>query len=107
MPDVITYYNLPMRLTLRKIGNSVGVIIPKHILDRWGVAEGDELVLAVDGIRPVSASGNAHQRLDELKRKIAVEVAARCTAQQIRAHSLANLHRWKTNGVWGAAYEEW
>lgn len=34
-----------MNVTLRKIGNSVGVIIPKDVLDRLGLKEGDELNL--------------------------------------------------------------
>ncbi len=46
-----------MNITLRKIGNSVGVIIPKETLDRFGLKEGDELDLeAKDGgifLKPV------------------------------------------------------
>jgi len=40
-------------LTVRKIGNSHGVILPKAELERLGVSEGDELfvVYAPDGIR--------------------------------------------------------
>ena len=39
-----------MNIMLRKIGNSVGVIIPKETLDRFGLKEGDELDLqAKDG----------------------------------------------------------
>jgi putative addiction module antidote len=34
-----------MNITLRRIGNSVGVIIPKDILDRYGLKAGDELTL--------------------------------------------------------------
>ena len=34
-----------MNIMLRKIGNSVGVIIPKEMLDRFGLKEGDELDL--------------------------------------------------------------
>jgi len=43
------------KLTLRKIGNSVGVIIPKTDLDRHDLAEGDEvfIVHGPDGIRLV------------------------------------------------------
>jgi putative addiction module antidote len=32
-----------MNVILRKIGNSMGIIIPKEILDRFGLKEGDEL----------------------------------------------------------------
>ncbi len=41
------------KLTLRKIGNSVGVIIPKSDLDRHNLAEGDDvfIVHGPDGIR--------------------------------------------------------
>src|SRR5687768_3051091 len=96
-----------MKITLRKIGNSVGVIIPKSILASWGVGEGDHLFAGEDGIRPLASRAPAHEVLDELKRKLAAAVASRCTAQQIRAHSLGNLHRWKSSGVWVPAYDEW
>jgi len=52
-------------------------------------------------------SGFAHEQLDELKRKLAAEVAARFTANLIRGHSLANLDRWKMLGSWVSAYTEW
>jgi antitoxin component of MazEF toxin-antitoxin module len=96
-----------MRLTLRRIGNSIGVIIPRATLAYWGVGEGDYLEVAGRAIRPPSATDNVHEVLDELKRRLAVAVAARHTAHHIRAHSLANLHRWKCNGVWASVYDEW
>lgn len=34
-----------MNVTVRKIGNSEGIIIPKEILDRIGIKAGDELTL--------------------------------------------------------------
>ncbi|CAN7554178.1 AbrB/MazE/SpoVT family DNA-binding domain-containing protein [Pararhizobium sp. LjRoot238] len=34
-----------MNVTIRKIGNSEGVIIPKEVLDRLGLKTGDELSL--------------------------------------------------------------
>lgn len=36
---------MPAKLTLRKIGTSTGLILPKAELDRLHVAEGDELYL--------------------------------------------------------------
>lgn len=36
---------MTMNVTIRKIGNSEGVIIPKDVLDRMGVKAGDELTL--------------------------------------------------------------
>lgn len=34
-----------MNVTIRKIGNSEGVIIPKEVLDRFGLKAGDSLEL--------------------------------------------------------------
>ncbi|WP_337181652.1 AbrB/MazE/SpoVT family DNA-binding domain-containing protein [Shinella sp.] len=34
-----------MNITIRKIGNSEGIIIPKDVLDRLGVKAGDEVSL--------------------------------------------------------------
>ena len=36
---------MPKKITLRKIGTSTGLILPKAELDRLRVAEGDELYL--------------------------------------------------------------
>ena len=43
------------KIKLRKIGNSQGVVLPKEILDRHGVAEGDVLYVidSADGIKLV------------------------------------------------------
>ena len=38
-----------MNITIRKIGNSEGIIIPKDVLDRMGVKAGDELTLKEEG----------------------------------------------------------
>ena len=50
---------------------------------------------------------SAQERLDELKRLLAVAVTRDFPPQQIRARSLANLHRWKRQGTWVSAYDEW
>jgi antitoxin component of MazEF toxin-antitoxin module len=96
-----------MKLVLRRIGSSLGVIVPKTSLQMWGLGEGDHLELNERGIRPIDQSANAHEVLDELKRKLAVEVASRFTPNLIRAHGLGNLYRWRRNGVWGPVYDEW
>jgi len=96
-----------MKLIVRRIGNSLGVLLPKATLDAWGIGAGDSLELTERGIRPVQSGGFSHQQLDELKRSIALAVVRKYTAQQIRAQILANLYRWRKQGVWGPAYEEW
>ncbi len=95
-----------MKLVLRKVGNSVGVIIPKSVLDAWGVGEGDALRVSGRVIGP-QPTGSSHEALDELKRKIAAAVVESAPPARIRAHSLANLHRWKKAGAWVSAYDEW
>lgn len=52
------------KIKLRKIGNSQGVVLPKKILDRHGLAEGDVLYVidTAEGIKltpydPVLAKG--------------------------------------------------
>jgi antitoxin component of MazEF toxin-antitoxin module len=96
-----------MKLTVRRVGNSLGVILPKDTLDEWGVAEGDQLELTDRCIRPAARGGLSHQALDELKRRIALAVVRSFTPREIRAQMLANLHRWKKQGTWGPAYDEW
>ncbi|MAW85612.1 MAG: AbrB family transcriptional regulator [Phyllobacteriaceae bacterium] len=38
-----------MNVIIRKIGNSEGIIIPKEILQKRGLAAGDNLVIMEDG----------------------------------------------------------
>jgi len=95
-----------MKLAIRRIGNSLGVILPKSALEAWGLGAGDSLELTERGIRPVRA-GSSHAALDELKRSLALAVVRDFTPREIRAQSLANLHRWKSQGTWVSAYDEW
>jgi antitoxin component of MazEF toxin-antitoxin module len=96
-----------VKLIIRRIGNSLGVILPKASLVAWGVAEGDHLELTERGIRPAVRGGFSTAQLDEHKRRLAAAVVSRFSAGHIRAQSLANLHRWRANGVWNSAYTEW
>lgn len=96
-----------MKLALRRVGNSIGVIIPKPALERWGLAEGDHVELSAQGIFPIRGGASSHEALDEHKRRLAAAVVASCTPREIRAHGLANLHRWKKSGAWVSAYDEW
>ncbi len=96
-----------MKLALRRIGNSLGVIIPKAALGAWGLGDGDMLELTERGIRPGARAGLSHQALDELKRSIALAVVRQFTPREIRAQILANLHRWRGLGAWVSAYDEW
>lgn len=58
-------------------------------------------------IRPVNGNGLSHDAIDELKRRLAAAVTARCSTHEIRAQSLANLRRWRQAGAWVSAYSEW
>ena len=50
---------------------------------------------------------HGHAELDELKRRISLEVLARHKPEDIRRWSLDNLKRWKKSGAWCGAYDEW
>ena len=94
-----------MKLRIRRVGDSLGVIIPKATLHEWGLAEGDVVDLERRTTR--ARRRGSQDALDELKRRIAVAVASAYTANQIRAHGLANLYRRKQSGAWVSAYDEW
>ncbi len=96
-----------MKLQVRKIGNSLGVIVPRALLDAWGVREGGILEANNGGIWPSGRKAHGHAELDELKRRISLEVLARHKPEDIRRRSLDNLDRWKKSGAWCSAYDEW
>jgi antitoxin component of MazEF toxin-antitoxin module len=96
-----------MKLRIRRIGNSLGVIVPRSTLAAWGVSEGDSLELTERTLRPPRGLRSSHDELDELKRCLAVAVVRQFTPREIRAQSLANLHRWKSHDSWVSAYDEW
>ena len=96
-----------MKTVVRRIGNSLGVLLPKPLLETWGVREGDRLEITENGVRPPRKPGSSQELLDERKRLLALAVVGAFSPQQIRAQSLANLHRWKRQGTWIPAYDEW
>lgn len=96
-----------MKARIRRVGNSLGVLLPKALLDAWGMGEGDELELTERGIRPPARSGFSHRELDDLRLSVSMAVIRRHTAREIRAKILANLHRWKRQDSWVSAYDEW
>ena len=53
-----------MRSTLRRMGNSSGVIIPKPLLTEIGAKAGDDVELLVESGRIVIAPIRAHPRAD-------------------------------------------
>jgi antitoxin component of MazEF toxin-antitoxin module len=63
-----------MELRLRRVGNSLGVIIPRRTLDAWSLAEGGALEVRGRSLVPSSTRLRAHEALDELKRALAVAV---------------------------------
>jgi len=96
-----------MQLQIRRVGNSLGVILPKSVLAEWGVGEGDALELTQGGIAPPSRGGRSQVMLDELKRLLSLAVIRHFSPQEIRAQSIANLYRWKRQGTWVSAYDHW
>lgn len=95
-----------MDLTLRRVGNSLGIIIPRPLLERWGLGEGDAMEAGESGITPPRGA-TSKSDLDDLRLERALEIVRRFSPRQIRAKSLANLHRWRGIGSWGKVYDQW
>ncbi|MGH8228254.1 MAG: AbrB/MazE/SpoVT family DNA-binding domain-containing protein [Steroidobacteraceae bacterium] len=96
-----------MKARVRRIGNSLGVILPREILGRWQVGEGDSLELTEQGLHLLRRGSMTHAQLDDLRREMALAIVRRCEPRLIRAQILANLHRWRRQGVWVSAFDEW
>ena len=96
----------PTKVVIRKVGNSLGVLLPKELAAHWGVGVGDFLTVSEDGIMPPPKK-NTQLVLDDLKLAISMEVVSRFPVDAIRKKSKENLARWKKQGTWGPAYTEW
>ena len=97
---------IPTNIVIRRVGNSLGVLLPKELTAQWGVGVGDYLTLSEAGIVPPPKK-NTHLVLDDLKLAISMEVVSRFPVDEIRKKSRENLARWKKQGTWGPAYAEW
>lgn len=97
---------MPTKVVIRKVGNSLGVLLPKDLMTQWGVGAGDFLMVGEEGIVPPPKQ-STHLVLDDLKLAISMEVVSRFSLTEIRKKSMANLVRWKKQGTWGPAYAEW
>jgi antitoxin component of MazEF toxin-antitoxin module len=105
LPRLYSAVHDPDPLAIRRIGNGFGVIIPKRALEVCGVGVGEPLELPASGIAPQRRV--IHDALDEHKRKLVADLAARFPASAIRACSFANLQRWQAAGAWVSAHDEW
>jgi antitoxin component of MazEF toxin-antitoxin module len=76
--------NTHVSVERRRIGNSLGIIVPKSALHAWGLGEGDTLELTTRGIGP-PRQRDAHDVLVEHKRKLAAAVATRIPERDPRA----------------------
>src|SRR5258708_24924747 len=84
-----------MKVPLRRIGNSLGVLLPKAPLDTWGLSEGDALDLTERGLRPPPRGGFLHQELDELTPSIPPPNLRGFPPRHVSKQILPNLHRWE------------
>ncbi|MDR7222588.1 AbrB/MazE/SpoVT family DNA-binding domain-containing protein [Aminobacter aminovorans] len=62
-----------MNVTVRKIGNSEGIILPKEVLERHNLRAGDTLVLTEDGNELRLSPAQDDPEVFERKMKIARE----------------------------------
>lgn len=57
--------------------------------------------------RPRMRRRNDHLLLDDRRLWLSQAVLDAADLEMIRAKSLSNLTRWRSNGTWGPAYDEW
>lgn len=69
------------------------------------LVEFDDKLIAL-GVKSQNG-GNAQDRLDDLKLRLARELVKCFDLATIRSKSLENLARWEDNDVWCSAYDEW
>lgn len=55
-----------MNITVRRVGNSLGIILPKEMLDRYGIKEGDA-VDVVEGEKSIELHPQNADLADQLK----------------------------------------
>ena len=96
-----------MELKLRRIGNSLGVLLPRSLVERLGVVAGDVLEVDAEAFQLAHYAENAHTRLDAAKLQLAQKLLSAMRLADIRSLSLARLEQWKRQGAWVSAYEEW
>jgi hypothetical protein len=51
MSRCVITYNGSMKVMVRRVGNSLGILLPKLLLETWGIGEGDHLDLSEHGLR--------------------------------------------------------
>jgi putative addiction module antidote len=55
-----------MNITVRRVGNSLGVILPKEMLDRYGIKEGDA-VDVIEGEKAIELHPQNADLAEQLK----------------------------------------
>jgi antitoxin component of MazEF toxin-antitoxin module len=96
-----------MKLKIRRVGNSLGVLLPKDVLLGWGLGEGDSLELSLNGIRPETKASRRKQETDEAGRAIGLAVIRQFTVREIRAQVRAALSERRRQGDWDEVGDYW
>ena len=68
----IVFESLAMKLEVRKIGNSTGILLPKDLLAQLGFAQGDEVFASVgpDRSLQLTRSDPHHDKVMEIGREV-------------------------------------
>ena len=96
-----------MKIKIRRVGNSLGILLPKEVLLGWGLSEGDSLELGLNGIRPTQRTPRRKHELGELSRSMGLAVIRQFTAREIRAQMRISLRERRQQYNWDANCAEW
>jgi prevent-host-death family protein len=64
-------------------------------------------VISIKNVEKMKSKVNSHDLIDKMKHIISCEVLSRFSINTIRNRSIENLNRWKSQGTWSGAYDEW
>ncbi len=96
-----------MKIKIRRVGNSLGILLPKEALLGWGLGEGDSLELGLSGIQPAPRMPRRRHEFDELSRSVGLAVIRQFTAREIRAQIRVSLRERRQQHDWNANCTDW
>jgi prevent-host-death family protein len=98
---------LMMSFTAKDAKNRLGEVFRMALAEPVLITNHGKPVVRVISALHDPIPENAQDRLDRVKHQLSCEVLSRFPVVEIKRRSLENLARWRSQGVWNLAYEQW
>lgn len=92
-----------MKVKVRHVGNSLGILIPSNICKEMEIDVGRNLFICDQGV----SFKNTHKRLDDFRRNIFIEILSMFDLFDIRTYGINKLEQWRDQGVWSTLHQQW